>query len=59
MPTAQQQLATSRYWMVIYGMQAPFCILAMYLHAFVYVEEPIDFCVKMERLGSDEGKTKS
>lgn len=49
MPTTQQQLATSRYWMVIYGMQAPFCLLAVYLHAFVYSEEPIDFCVKMER----------
>lgn len=49
MPTKQQDLATSRYWMAIYGMQAPFCLLAIYLHAFVYAEEPIDFCVKMER----------
>jgi len=32
--------------MVIYGMQIPFILIALYLHMFVFTEEPIDFNVK-------------
>lgn len=48
-PNLQQQLATSHYWWFFYAIQAPFCLMALYLHVFVYSEEPIDFCIKAER----------
>ena len=46
MPKSANELATSNYWMVIYGMQIPFILIALYLHMFVFTEEPIDFNVK-------------
>jgi hypothetical protein len=46
MPTGQKNLSQSSYWRLFYGIQLPFNLLAIYLHTFVYVEEPINFCVK-------------
>jgi len=46
MPKSANDLAASNYWMVIYGMQIPFILIALYLHMFVFTEEPIDFNIK-------------
>ena len=46
MPKGPNELANSSYWRAFYGLQIPFCLLILYLHTFVYVEEPIDFSVK-------------
>jgi hypothetical protein len=46
MPEEQKDLAETKYWMVIFGIQIPFSVVIIILHQFVFKEDSIDFCVK-------------
>ena len=47
MPENQEQLQSTNWWRCIYGIQIPVQIFVLLLHAFVFTEEPIDFCIQM------------
>lgn len=46
LPDDPVDLQATYYWYLIYAFQIPFQLLAIFLHSYVYTEEPIDFCIK-------------
>lgn len=47
MPETKAELQTTYFWMAIMGVQIPFQVLILLLSYFVFVEEPLDFLVKL------------
>ena len=39
-------LATSNFWMVIFGLQIPVQLVVLFLHGFVFTEDTLEFLVK-------------
>jgi hypothetical protein len=52
MPDDKKTLVTTNYWQVLFTVQVPFQLLALFLHIFVFKEETIDFNVKA---GNEQG----
>lgn len=46
MPESKTQLENTQWWRFIFGVQIPFQILVVVLHAFVFTEETIEFCIQ-------------
>ena len=45
MPEDPNELAKTKYWMIMYGVQIPILCLNIFLNSFVYTEDTVDFCI--------------
>ena len=46
MPDDKVLLTSTSFWKILFTIQAPFQVLVIFLHLFVFTEETIDFSVK-------------
>jgi MFS family permease len=45
MPEDPKELAETRYWLIMFGVQIPILVLNIFLNTFIYTEDTIDFCI--------------